>query len=285
MIGRARAGLRDHHNGYGLGGRIRRRNARLQARSDDTSQPLAEAPPDRSRIPRLLIKALAVYSAAAVTLIAVAVLVGSSLPRERAIILMALGLIVIWVVGFGLFTLRFRDTVRRRVAGARGDWRLKFFLFASTLLLLEEVVSTSMTNLAPFLGSARGEAYITASDNYFLVIAFHSASVLIPAYAGWAWLLSRFDFTPNEVFLLYGFLGTTAEAMINPTALIAGFWFFVYGLMVYLPAYSIPRDRGAVRPKAKHYLLSYFVPLACQIPVVVLVFTLKGILGIQLFTD
>jgi hypothetical protein len=235
-------------------------------------------------VPAFLIKALAVYSAAVISLIAFVVLVGSSDSRERAIILMALGLIAIWALAGGLLQLRYRNAVRARVLAMRGSWQLKFVAFATALLLLEEVVSTSMTNLAPFLGSARGVAYITASDNYFLVIAFHSVSVLFPAYIGWAWLLKRYDFTPNEVFLLYGFLGTTAEAMLNPTSLIAGFWFFIYGLMIYLPAYSLPRDRGAVRPKARHYLLTYFVPLACQIPAVIVVTLLKGWLGIELFT-
>lgn len=239
---------------------------------------------ERSIWPERIIRGLAAYSAVALTLVAVAVLVGSSDSRERAIILMALGLIAIWVVAGGLLQLRYRDAVRARVLALRGNWQLKFVAFATGLLLLEEVVSTAMTNLAPVLGSARGVAYITASDNYFLVIAFHSASVLFPAYIGWAWLLKRYDFTPHEVFLLYGFLGTTAEAMLNPTALIAGFWFFIYGLMIYLPAYSLPRDRGAVRPRGKQYLLTYFVPLACQIPAVILVALLKGWLGITLFT-
>lgn len=233
--------------------------------------------------PRRIIKGLALYSAAAVGLVSLAVLVGGA-PRERAIILMALGLIVIWVVGGGLFQLRYRDRIRDRILAWKLDWRLKFVLFATALLLLEEVVSTSMTNLAPFLGSARGEAYITASDNYLLVVAFHSVSVLFPAYIGWAWVLKRYDFTPNEVFLIYGLLGTTAEAGINPTALISGFWFFIYGLMIYLPAYSLPKDRGAVKPRPKHYLLAYLVPYLCQIPAVVAVVLLRGALGIQLFS-
>jgi hypothetical protein len=233
--------------------------------------------------PRRIIKGLAVYSTVAVGFVAFVLLVGGG-PRERAVILMALGLIAIWVVLGGLLQLRFRDRIRERVLAWKLAWRVKFVLFATGLLLLEEVVSTAMTNLAPVLGSARGEAYITASDNYFLTVAFHSASVLFPAYIGWAWVLKRYDFTPNEVFLLYGFLGTTAEAGINPTALISGFWFFIYGLMIYLPAYSLPRERGAVKPRAKHYALAVFVPYLCQIPAVVVVVTLRGALGIQLFT-
>lgn len=242
------------------------------------------APAERSRIPGLIIKGLAAYSAAVVTLIALAISLGSSDPTQRAVLAMALGLVLLWIVVGGLLQLRYRDAIRARVLAWNLDWRIKFVLFATGLLLLEEVVTTSMTNLAPFLGSQRGVAYITASDNYLLVIAFHSVSVLFPAYIGWAFLLKRYDFTANEVFLLYGLLGTTAEASLNPTSLIAGFWFFVYGLMIYLPAYSLPTDRHAARPKARHYALAYLIPFACQIPAVIVVTLAKGWLGIHLFT-
>jgi hypothetical protein len=243
-----------------------------------------DAPAERSRVPRLLIKALAAYSAAVVTLITFVILVGSNDSTQRAVILMALGLVLIWIVLGGLLQLRYRDAVRARLLAWNRPWQLKFVLFATGLLLLEEVVTTSMTNLAPYLGSQRGVAYITASDNYLLVIAFHSVSVLFPAYIGWAWVLKRYDFTPNEVFLLYGLLGTTAEATLNPSSLFGGFWFFVYGLMIYLPAYSLPKERPVVKPRAKHYVLAILVPYACQLPAVFAVFLLKGWLGIHLFT-
>lgn len=237
--------------------------------------------------PRRIIKALAIYSAAVMALITLAIGVGSNDPKERAVLMMALGLVLIWCLAGGLLQLRFRDRIRERVLAWKWGWKTKFILFATGLLMLEEVVTTSMTNLAPVFGSSRGVAYITASDNYFLVIGFHSVSVLFPAYIGWAWVLSRYDFKPNEVFLLYGFLGTTAEASLNPTALYAGIWFFVYGLMIYLPAYCLPpaAERGAVAPKKRHYLLSYLVPWACQIPAVIVVSLSKAALGIHLFTD
>lgn len=240
--------------------------------------------PERSRVPALIIKGLAVYSAVVVSLVAVVVLVGSTDPTARAIILMALGLVGIWIVGGGTLMYLYRDRIRARVLALPGPWQLKFVVFATGLLLLEEVVTTTMTNLAPLFGSKVGVAYITASDNYLLVIAFASVSVLFPAYIGWAWLLKRYDFTPNEAFLLYGLLGTTSEASLTASSLIAGFWFFVYGLMIYLPAYSVPRDRGALKRRARHYVLAYFVPLACQIPAVIAVTLLKGALGIKLFT-
>jgi hypothetical protein len=237
-----------------------------------------------SRLPALLIKALAIYSTAVVWLIAFLVLAGSSDPTARAVILMALGLLLIWVVCGGSLMFLYREGIRARVLALPGSWQVKFVFFASGLLLLEEVVTTAMTNLAPAFGGQVGVAYITASNNYFLVTAFASVSVLFPAYIGWAWLLKRYDFTPNEVFLLYGLLGTTSEASLNAGSLFAGFWFFVYGLMIYLPAYSIPSDRGAVRPRARHFVLAYFVPLACQIPAVIAVTLLKGWLAVHLFT-
>jgi hypothetical protein len=74
------------------------------------------------------------------------------------------------------------------------------------------------------------------------------------------------------------------EASLSPGSLIAGFWFFIYGLMVYLPAYSLPTDRGAGRPHLKQYVLAYFLPLGCAIPVAVLDVALAHALGIHLWT-
>ena len=70
------------------------------------------------------------------------------------------------------------------------------------MALLEEAVTTTMTNCAPLLGVSLGQAYITASSNYFDVILGHSVIVFVPQFAAWAWLLSRYDFQPAEVFLL-----------------------------------------------------------------------------------
>jgi fatty acid desaturase len=63
----------------------------------------------RERIPRLLIRALAVYTAIGVPFIVAVIWVGSRVPRDRALILMAAGLVVLWVFLGGLLTLRYRD--------------------------------------------------------------------------------------------------------------------------------------------------------------------------------
>lgn len=41
-------------------------------------------------------------------------------------------------------------------------------------------------------------------------------------------------------------------------------WIFVYGLMIFLPVYTLPRaeERGALlQPKLYHYILAIFLPL------------------------
>lgn len=234
-------------------------------------------------VPGLLIRGLAVYSVAAVSVVSFVVLVGGD-DREQAIIKMAWGLLLIWVVFGGVLMVRFRAPIVAFVERLPGDWRAKFVLFATILALLEEAVTTTMTNLAPVFGSRIGEAYITASANYIHVVLFHSVIVFVPMFVAWALLLARYAFPPKVVFLLFGLTGTVAEANIDISALWAGFWFFVYGLMVYLPAHTVPSNREARRPAARHYLLAVLLPIAFSVPVAVVVGLIRGWLGIPLFT-
>ncbi|MBV8126284.1 MAG: hypothetical protein JO114_01310 [Planctomycetaceae bacterium] len=69
-------------------------------------------------------------------------------------------------------------------------------------------------------------------------------------------------FHPTLVFLLFGLTGTLAETGLMPQKLAEiGMWVFVYGLMIYLPAYSRPADRGARPPRWWHYPLAVILPL------------------------
>jgi len=64
-----------------------------------------------------------------------------------------------------------------------------------------------------------------------------------------------------------------AEASIQPSDLIGGFWVFLYGLMVYLPASTVPEDRPAKPPRWWCYPLAVFLPFPCVVlaaPVVLL---------------
>jgi len=157
---------------------------------------------------------------------------------------------------------RFRVPIRVFVCRVPWDWRVKFVLFATTLALLEEAVTTSMTNLAPLFGVKIGEAYITASANYLDVVCLHSVVVFVPMFVGWALILWRYDFSVFSVFLLFGLTGTLAETLsFGPGNLLqAGFWIFVYGLMVYLPAFCIPSERGARPVRWWQYPLAVVVP-------------------------
>ena len=182
-------------------------------------------------------------------------------PRLPATIGMGWGLIIFWVLLGGALMRRFRDPIRSTVLALKWDWRLKFILSATMLVLLEEAITTTMTNLAPLFGVKIGEAYITASTNYFDVIALHSVVVIVPMFVAWALLLTRFDFSPFEVFLLFGLTGTLAECSFGLKHILEfGMWIFVYGLMVYLPSYCVPVERKKRPPSWWHYPLAVVVP-------------------------
>jgi hypothetical protein len=69
--------------------------------------------------------------------------------RLRAVLGMGWGLILLWIFVAGTLMHCFREPIRRAVSSIALDWRLKFILFATTLAMVEEAVTTSMTNLAP----------------------------------------------------------------------------------------------------------------------------------------
>jgi hypothetical protein len=138
---------------------------------------------------------------------------------------------------------------------------MKFIVMATVLALTEEAITTTMTNLAPLFGVKVGQAYITASTNYLDVVALHSVIMFVPLFVGWAVILSRYDFSPFAVFILFGLTGTVAETTFGSQHLLEfGLWMFVYGLMVYLPAYCVPRDRPVRAVRWWHYPLAVVVP-------------------------
>lgn len=212
-----------------------------------------------------LVKAIGIYSILVISLISFLVLNSDSPPPEKAVIKMALGLILIWIIIGGSLMVKFRDPIKTFVQNIPLPWQLKFFIFCIVLALLEEVVTVSMTNLAPVFGAEVGQAYITASSNYLHTVLFHSVIVFIPMFLVWTILLHFYDFHPVHVFLLFGLTGSIAEMSINPTNILGGFWFFVYGLIIYLPVYSLPENRSARQPKWWTYLLAVAAPLISPI--------------------
>jgi hypothetical protein len=212
--------------------------------------------------------ALAAWLVLSTTFVAVVVSIGGG-PNSRAVIGMGVGLVVLWIGLAGSLMYLARDRVRALVMRLRFDWRIRFVLMATLLALVEEAVTTAMTNLAPLFGVPIGAAYITASANYLDVVALHSVVVFVPMFMAWAVLLQRVQFRPEVVFLLFGLTGTLAEAGFGGTQAFAeiAMWVFVYGLMVYLPAYCIPPDRGARPPRGWHYPLAVLLPFVFAIPV------------------
>jgi hypothetical protein len=169
-----------------------------------------------------------------------------------AIMQMAAALAFIWNVLGGIIMFLARKRVRQWVAKSPLSQGATFIGFAIALALLEEAVTTTLTNLAPVFGSS--EAFITASRNYFEVVIWHSVIVIAPMFLVWAWLLSRYKFSPSAVLLLFGSNGVLAELIIGgPALLMAPFWIFVYGLMIFLPAFSFSGRADTPLPRWFHY--------------------------------
>jgi hypothetical protein len=227
------------------------------------------------RLPTALIFLLGIWLALSTAVVMFVALTAMG-PNSRTVILMGAGLILLWVVLGGTLMVVFRNRIRPVILGLPGDWRLKFVLFATLLALLEEAVTVSMTNLAPLFGVPPGAAYITASANYLDVVSLHSVVVFVPMFIGWAFLLSRWDFSPALVFLLFGLTGTLAEVSFGGPAQFAqiAMWTYVYGLMVFLPAYCIPAERDVKPLRWWHFPVAVLLPVVFSMPVAAVVGTL-----------
>ena len=190
-------------------------------------------------------------------------------PNSRAVAFMGVGLVLLWVGLGGTLMWTLRHRARAVLERIRLPRPLTFILFCTLLALTEEAVTVTLTNLAPLFGVPLGAAYITASANYLDVVALHSVVVFIPMFVCWAWLLSRWNFTPAEVFLLFGFTGFLAEASFAGSLNLAQapFWIFVYGLMVWLPATSLGSRAEAKRPGWWMYPAAVILPFLFAAPV------------------
>lgn len=258
-------------------------DAKLTSEPDNSPEPESVSPPPADRITRWILTAIGVYTALLVTLLNI-FLLGSGKPVERAVILMADGLILFWIVIGGSLSPLLRRKLVPKLTAIPIGWRVRFVLLCTAMALLEEVITTTMTNLAPVFGTTPEAAHITASTNYFVVVFFHSVVVFVPMFIAWALMLSWWKFTPLKVLLLFGITGSIAEASIQPYNLIGGFWVFVYGLMVYLPACTVPQDRSAKPPRWWSYPLAVVLPF----PFVVLaapVVLLRECLGIKFLPE
>lgn len=242
-------------------------------------------PQERGPWSRRLVLVTLVVTAGVAVLIVAAELLGRTLPSAtRAVLWMALILIATWIGVGGAVQWGIRDRARARLLRAPGDWRIRFVLFATGLSLLEEAITTSLTNLSYALGSNPAASHITASTNYLIVIGFSSVVILVPEFVAWAYLLSRIDFRPLEAFLLYGLTGTIGEGTVQLTNVLLSFWFPLYGLFVFLPTYVLPATRPVRTPRAIDYAIAVVLPLLFAIPVGVVDIVLRQHLGIPLLS-
>ena len=192
----------------------------------------------------------------------------------RAVLSMAWGLVILWIFVCGSLMYFNRDKIKAVVLKIPLGWRTKFVLFCILLALIEEAITTTMTNIAPFFGVNIGEAYITASTNYLDVVLLHSVIVFIPAFIIWAFLLGRYNFTPFQVFLTYGISGLLGEISAFGLQHLSEFslWTLVYGLMIYLPAYSLPVRKNLRPVRWWHFVLAILLPIPFSIPIAAFIF-------------
>ena len=226
--------------------------------------------PTRKSLVGFLLTVFSGWGVLSTTAITVFILSNDPDPDHRAIIKMGVGLILIWCVLGGLMMWALRDRFARWATRIPLGWRTRFVLLCIAFAMLEEAVTTSLTNMAPLLGAVTDAARITVSKNYFVVVFTNSVIVFVPLFLCWGWILSRYDFRPIEVLLLFGLTGTLAETItFGPQNLIqVGMWGGVYGWMTYLPACTVPEERGARPARWWTWLMAVFLPLVFVIPLV-----------------
>jgi len=194
---------------------------------------------------------------------------GQTVPKIGLLAKMLWGLNIGWILGFGVISIRFRGKVIQLGRLYPSLKWIIFFSFSAIFILIEEAITTGLTNIAPLFGAAIGDVYFTASTNYIDVILFHSVIVFLPQIALLGWFLSKYAISPFTAFLLYGTTGFINESLfsgLNPMQL--PLWMLVYGLMVYLPAhvFATQNNRKILKPWA--YLFIVIGLIISTLPVV-----------------
>jgi hypothetical protein len=109
-------------------------------------------PTRKTLVGRLLI-VIAAWGVLSTTAITVFILSNDPDPDHRAIIKMGVGLILLWCVLGGLMMWALRDRFVRWATRIPLGWRTRFVLLCIAFAMLEEAVTTGLTNMAPMLGS------------------------------------------------------------------------------------------------------------------------------------
>ena len=102
--------------------------------------------PPRNSLVRSLFMLIAAWGVLSTTAVAVFILSNDPDPDHRAILKMGIGLILIWCVLGGLVMYRFRDSFVAWATRIPLGWRTRFVLLCIIFAMLEEAVTTSLTN-------------------------------------------------------------------------------------------------------------------------------------------
>ncbi|MCX5671036.1 MAG: hypothetical protein NTU94_06925, partial [Planctomycetota bacterium] len=95
----------------------------------------------RTRIATWTLVVLASAGLVLVALVAAAILLGERDPDKRAIICMALGLVILWCILGGVLMRLGRDRFVSLMARVRIPWQIKFVVLCIVMALLEEAVT------------------------------------------------------------------------------------------------------------------------------------------------
>ena len=240
-----------------------------------------------SATPRLsapwLIRLAGAWSLTGLAIVCPIVFLSDAVPADAKVVTrMMLTALVLWVGVGGALMLRHREAIVRWWRAVPGPESLKFVAGATALACIEEAITVTMTNLAPVFGGTRGVGGITNTTNYLHLILLHSVIVFVPAFVVWGWLLRRYAFAPAQVFLLYGVTGTLAEALsVRLDSLLAGYWIFVYGLFVWLPAEAMRRPPDLCPPRLRHGVAAVVLPFVAAIPVAFVAIGVDRALGLE----
>ncbi|MCX5684932.1 MAG: hypothetical protein NT049_14795, partial [Planctomycetota bacterium] len=119
----------------------------------------------RQRVATILLVGLGIWAAVSITLVTALFALVEKDPDKRAVVFMGAALMLVWCLLGGLLMRRFRSPFVRLVQRIPLGWRTKFVLLCIVFALLEEAVTTGLTNLAPVFGGVTEAARITASKN------------------------------------------------------------------------------------------------------------------------
>ena len=178
---------------------------------------------------------------------------------------------VLWIGGVGAFIWKKRETIGDKLKAWSLSEKYKFLLLGCGAVLLEEMLASFSIHLSPALTLG---SYLHFVTQFWATNIFALAGFII----GWYLLLSRFEYSRKEVFILAGIFGLYAEKIFLyllvsplPGILLILPTVFTYGIIIFPAFLSLKRENKKILPKYMSYPLGVFVPFIVSIPFVIIV--------------